>query len=650
MRKLLLLAAGAALFMSNRANAQTIMNFEDGTTNGQNLNVMANGDWDDPGKHAVTETFSIIDNPDKSGINYSNKVMKFTRRGTAQGGMPWGGFWSNRADTLGSADVTNGKYVHIKVWKSRISPVRFKLEGGAAGTLEQGSTKPVTQLNQWVDVVFDFTSKTGKYPIIAFMPDFQDPLTLTDSTIIYFDDMRVNNDSMPEMPMPIPTMAMNFEDGTTSGFNLNVMGNGDWDDKGKHAVEETFMVINNPDKSGINKSDKVLQFVRRGTSQGGMPWGGFWTNRGDGKPAFDFTVNKYVHVKVWKGRTSPVKFKIEGGTTGTVEVASMSPQTETGKWVDMVFNYSNKTGTCATIVCMPDFEDPFTKADSSIIYIDDIRVSADSMPETFKPFGDGMLLDCEDGTTNGFNMNVMGNGEWDDPAKHAVSETFQIINNPSKTGINQSEKVMRFLRRGKNQGGMPWGGFWANRSDGNPSADVTVNKYVHVKVWKGRISPIKLKLEGGAAGTLEAPSTAAQPGTNMWVDMVYDFTSKTGTYPILAFMPDFEDPLTQDDSVYIYFDEIRVNNNPNPEMPTGINAISKEEVSVFPNPTTGLVYVNGIQTSASVKVINLVGKEVINTEINANGTIDMSSVPAGIYMLVIENANGAISTKKVIKN
>jgi hypothetical protein len=136
----------------------------------------------------------------------------------------------------------------------------------------------------------------------------------------------------------------------------------------------------------------------------------------------------------------------------------------------------------------------------------------------------------------------------------------------------------------------------------------------------------------------------------MWVDMVYDFTSKTGTYPILAFMPDFEDPLTQDDSVYIYFDEIRVNNNPNPEMPTGINAISKEEVSVFPNPTTGLVYVNGIQTSASVKVINLVGKEVINTEINANGTIDMSSVPAGIYMLVIENANGAISTKKVIKN
>jgi hypothetical protein len=36
---------------------------------------------------------------------------------------------------------------------------------------------------------------------------------------------------------------------------------------------------------------------------------------------------------------------------------------------------------------MPDFEDPFTKADSSIIYIDDIRVSADSMLVRFIPRG-----------------------------------------------------------------------------------------------------------------------------------------------------------------------------------------------------------------------------------------------------------------------
>jgi hypothetical protein len=38
-------------------------------------------------------------------------------------------------------------------------------------------------------------------------------------------------------------------------------------------VEETFMVIDNPDVSGINTSTKVLKFIRRGTDKGGLPWG-----------------------------------------------------------------------------------------------------------------------------------------------------------------------------------------------------------------------------------------------------------------------------------------------------------------------------------------------------------------------------------------
>jgi hypothetical protein len=89
--------------------------------------------------------------------------------------------------------------------------------------------------------------------------------------------------------------------------------------------------------------------------------------------------------------------------------------------------------------------------------------------------------------------------------------------------------------------------------------DVTVNKYVHVKVWKPRISPLKFKIEGGAAGTLETPSMFPQNSTGVWEDIVFDFTSKTGTYPIIAFMPDFEDPMTLNDDIIIYFDNIEVN-------------------------------------------------------------------------------------------
>jgi len=44
---------------------------------------------------------------------------------------------------------------------------------------------------------FDFTSKTGVYPTISFMPDFEDPLTLTSDIVIYFDDILLNNDPNP---------------------------------------------------------------------------------------------------------------------------------------------------------------------------------------------------------------------------------------------------------------------------------------------------------------------------------------------------------------------------------------------------------------------------------------------------------------------
>ena len=43
-------------------------------------------------------------------------------------------------------------------------------------TLETFSINPQTNTGVWEDIVFDYTSKTGLYPTISFMPDFEDPL------------------------------------------------------------------------------------------------------------------------------------------------------------------------------------------------------------------------------------------------------------------------------------------------------------------------------------------------------------------------------------------------------------------------------------------------------------------------------------------
>jgi hypothetical protein len=309
------------------------------------MNIMSGGADD-------FSSMTVVPNPDPSGINTSGYVVKFVRD---KDGVPWGGFWSALPVAV---DVTVNKYVHVKVWKPRISPVKFKLEGGAAGTLETASMNAQTATGTWEDMVFDFTSKTGTYPVIAFMPDFNDPVGLTDDITIYFDDIVVNNN-----PAPGSAAVDVIEDYEIMPLNLMLGGADDL---------SSMTLIPNPDKSGINTSAYVIKFVR---DKEGVPWGGFWSTT-----PVDVTTNKYMHVKVWKPRISPVKFKIEGGAAGTLEAGSIAPQGMTGRWEDMVFDFSSKTGSYPIIALMPDFNDPVGLTDDIVIYFDDIILNNDPNP------------------------------------------------------------------------------------------------------------------------------------------------------------------------------------------------------------------------------------------------------------------------------
>ncbi len=299
-------------------------------------------------------------------------------------------------------------------------------------------------------------------------------------------------------------------------------------------------VVANPDPSGINTSGIVAKMVR---GADGDPWCGWYATI---PVPIDFNTNKYVHVKVWKPRISPVKFKIEEGETGNIEVASINPQTVVNGWEELVFDFTTATGPYAKIVFFPDFEDPLTLTEDITVYLDDIYVNNDPTP------GSAPVQFIED--YEHITLNLLAGGAED-------LSKFTLVPNPDKSGVNLSDYVMQFDR---DKDGQPWGGFWSQLP---VPTDVTDNKFVHVKAWKPRVSEVKFKLEGGTAGTLEIPSTNAQTETNVWVDYVFDFSSKTGTYPIIAFLPDFVDPVGLTDDIVIYFDDILVNNDPNPMTP-----------------------------------------------------------------------------------
>jgi len=93
------------------------------------------------------------------------------------------------------------------------------------------------------------------------------------------------------------------------------------------ALDQSSMtVVPNPDPTGINTSNWVVKFIR---DKDGVPYGGFWSVL---PTPVDLTINKFIHVKIWKPLITPLKFTLEGGPAGNLEVYSMYPQTTIGEW------------------------------------------------------------------------------------------------------------------------------------------------------------------------------------------------------------------------------------------------------------------------------------------------------------------------------
>ncbi len=292
-------------------------------------------------------------------------------------------------------------------------------------------------------------------------------------------------------------------------------------------------VVANPDPEG-NTGHYVGEFTRGQ----GDPWGGFWSPLPE---PLDMDQYSYIFVDVWKPRISPVVFKLEQGPDPDIELPSVDPQTTTEEWETLVFDFSEAEGQWNVLTFFPDFIDPVDLDGDIMIYFDNIILSDNPVP------GEGNELVVEN--FNFIHMNPMLGNEDD-------NSHFTIIPNPDQGSANPSNYVVRFHR---SQHGVPWGGFWAPLPE---PVDMSEHKYVYVDVWKPRISPIRFKVEGGPGGTFEHESIDPQTKVGEWETMVFHFPDADGEYPIIAFMPDFEDPLELDEDIVIFFDNIRVGDAP----------------------------------------------------------------------------------------
>ncbi len=106
---------------------------------------------------------------------------------------------------------------------------------------------------------------------------------------------------------------------------------------------------------------------------------------------------------------------------------------------------------------------------------------------------------------------------------------------------------------------------------------------------------------------------------------------------------------TGNDGFASYAGHVRVYINPS----AGISNTSKKVVSIYPNPTKGIITLNLTDfknlSGLNVSISDILGKTILNkTTTQQNETIDLSGFESGIYIISIQTEQ-EIVTKKIVK-
>jgi hypothetical protein len=621
------------------SRAQVIENFESSIK----MNLMAAG---------ANGSLTVIPNPDTNAVNHSINVVKFVRGK----GDPWGGFWGQLSTPI---DVTTNKYVHVKVWKPRISPVKVKIEVpvGTGSVLETASMSPQTLINEWEELVFDFSALTGTtYNQFNLMPDFEDPLTITEDITMYFDDLYINNDpAVGSAPVQV------IEDFET--VPMTRLSDGNVNDA------SAFMQIPNPDPSGINPSENVLDFLR---DKDAVTWTGFWSHPAT---AIDVTTNKYVHVKVWKPRISPVRFKLEGGSDGTFEIASMNVQTKVNAWEDIVFDFSAHSTTYPIFAIILD-NDPTALTEDIHIYIDDILVNNDPTPQvvTVKTInvdmkGSGLLADQPVYISGDFGGVY---GSWAEPGTKPGNEMTDIDADSIYSitiEVPDGTYHFKFFK----------GATWANGDNGPGDRALPIKGNLNITYkWGVKAANVTLNVDMHGSGiSVGQPiyyagtfggnyGSWAEPGTNMNNlltdadgDSIYSgvyYLGQIGTYKFKFFKGagwDGGEWSGGDDRTLVVAKDTVVNLTWGTMSGIGIgeNPLANK-VSAYPVPFKNSLTINTLVDVKTVVISTSYGQQVARFENLAAGrtTVSTSDLSNGMYFITFYGKNGGQITQKLMKN
>ncbi|WOC40880.1 hypothetical protein [Polaribacter sp. HL-MS24] len=408
----------------------------------------------------------VVDNPDKSGINESEFVGKYTDDGTNA--------WDNLLiDFEEEIDLSTNSQLKVKIHSSKTVPLLAKLEGGTAMEI-WGS---IDQTDKWVEYTFDFRAAAGNgntKVVLFFNGGKSDGAT---EDVYYIDDLKF-------APWVDPCIGIPADLSIISDFECQ---------QNYTFQNDSAPVVANPNKSGENTSDFVGEFTDDGTNA----WDNLLVDFG---AEIDLSSNNQLNIKVLSDKSVPILAKLEGGTVmeiwGTIDV--------TGDWKNYTFDFSAAAGNGNTKVVLFFNGGQTDGTATDKYYIDDFK---------FSPMDCSAIVENCAGVTQ--DLSIVN--DFDCQQNFDGVNTIPIVTNPNASCENRSSNVGKYTDDGTN----PWDNLLI---DFGAPIDLSTKNQLKFKVLSTKTVPILAKIEGGTAQEIRANITVV----DKWVEYAFDFSSSAG--------------------------------------------------------------------------------------------------------------------------
>lgn len=254
----------------------------------------------------------IVDNPDPNFVNPSDKVAEYTK---PSGSETWAGTFLTLDEPI---DFSTDRHISVDVWSPIAgAPVLLKVENKDDNSIAAEMTVNTTVSGEWETLTFDLSAVDPSQDYGRIVLFFNFGVSGTGETY-YFDNIRTVNPNILDLPL-------NFESSTLdySWFNFGP------------DVPNGVPIIDNPDPSGVNPSDKVAEYTKPAGSQ---VWAGTFLELDE---AIDFSSQTKVSVDVWSPIAgAPVLFKVENSGDNSIAAETTVNTTVSGQWETLTFDLS----------------------------------------------------------------------------------------------------------------------------------------------------------------------------------------------------------------------------------------------------------------------------------------------------------------------